>query len=49
VIAPRDSGTMRAFTFDKFRAEQVHPIVRASTRRDARHLMSHKSRKTGEK
>ena len=27
---------MRTFTFDKYRAEQVHPIVRANISREAR-------------
>lgn len=35
-LVDRDTGTMRTFTFDKFRAEAVHPIVRANISREAR-------------
>jgi transposase-like protein len=35
-LVDRTTGTMRSFTFDKFRAEQVHPIVRANISREAR-------------
>ncbi|GGB51977.1 IS1595 family transposase [Blastomonas aquatica] len=35
-LLDRDSGTMRSFTFDKFRADEVHPIVRANISREAR-------------
>jgi transposase-like protein len=35
-LVDRKSGTMRTFTFDKFRAEQVQPIVRANVAREAR-------------
>jgi transposase-like protein len=35
-LVDRDSGTMRTFTFDKFRAEQVQPIVLANISREAR-------------
>ena len=42
-LVDRDSGTMRTFTFDKFRAEQVHPIVRANISREAR-LMTDEAR-----
>lgn len=42
-LVDRDTGTMRTFTFDKFRAEQVHPIVRANISREAR-LMTDEAR-----
>ena len=29
-LVDRATGTMRSFTFDKFRADEVHPIVRAN-------------------
>lgn len=32
----RDSGTMRTFTFDKFGAAEIYPIVRANVAREAR-------------
>ena len=35
-LVDRDTGNMRTFTFDKFRAEQVHPIVRENIAREAR-------------
>lgn len=35
-LVDRNSGTMRSFTFDKFRAEQVHPIVLENISREAR-------------
>ena len=35
-LVDRASGTMRTFTFDKFRAEQVHPIVLSNISREAR-------------
>jgi transposase-like protein len=35
-LVDRASGTMRTFTFDRFRAEQVHPIVKANISREAR-------------
>ncbi len=45
-LVDRDSGTMRTFTFDKFRAEQVHPIVRDNISREAR-LMTDEARMYG--
>jgi transposase-like protein len=42
-LVDRDTGTMRTFTFDRFRAEQVHPIVRANISREAR-LMTDEAR-----
>lgn len=42
-LVDRDSGTMRSFTFDKFRADEVHPIVRANISREAR-LMTDEAR-----
>jgi transposase-like protein len=35
-LVDRETGTMRSFTFDKFRAEQVHPIVLDNIAREAR-------------
>jgi hypothetical protein len=35
-LVDRTSGTMRTFTFDKFRADEVQPIVRANVAREAR-------------
>jgi transposase-like protein len=35
-LVDRETGTMRSFTFDKFRAEQVHPIVMNNISREAR-------------
>ncbi|MBC9034313.1 IS1595 family transposase [Sphingomonas sp. JC676] len=35
-LVDRTTGTMRTFTFDKFRADAVHPIVRANISREAR-------------
>lgn len=35
-LVDRDSGTMRTFTFDKFRADQVQPVVLANISREAR-------------
>lgn len=35
-LVGRTTGTMRSFTFDKYRREQVHPIVRANISREAR-------------
>lgn len=35
-LVDRDTGTMRSFTFDKFRADEVHPIVLANISREAR-------------
>ena len=42
-LVDRASGTMRTFTFDKFRAEQVQPIVLSNISREAR-LMTDESR-----
>jgi transposase-like protein len=42
-LVDRASGTMRTFTFDKFRADEVHPIVRANIAREAR-LMTDEAR-----
>ena len=35
-LVDRDTGTMRSFTFDKFRADEVHPIVLSNISREAR-------------
>ena len=35
-LVDRDSGTMRSFTFDRFSAAEVHPIVLANVSREAR-------------
>jgi transposase-like protein len=42
-LVDRDTRTMRTFTFDKFRAEEIHPIVLANISREAR-LMTDESR-----
>ena len=42
-LVDRTSGTMRTFTFDRFRADEVHPIVRANISREAR-LMTDEAR-----
>lgn len=42
-LVDRTSGTMRTFTFDKFRADQVQPIVLANISREAR-LMTDEAR-----
>lgn len=42
-LVDRNTGTMRSFTFDKFRADEVHPIVRANISREAR-LMTDEAR-----
>ncbi|MEQ7874833.1 IS1595 family transposase [Sphingomonas sp. ASV193] len=42
-LVDRTTGTMRSFTFDKFRADEVHPIVRANISREAR-LMTDEAR-----
>lgn len=42
-LVDRTSGTMRTFTFDRFKAEEVHPIVRANISREAR-LMTDEAR-----
>jgi transposase-like protein len=42
-LVDRDSGTMRTFTFDKNRANEIHPIVRANISREAR-LMTDEAR-----
>ncbi|HEY0012193.1 MAG TPA: IS1595 family transposase [Allosphingosinicella sp.] len=42
-LVDRSTGTMRSFTFDKFRADAVHPIVRANISREAR-LMTDEAR-----
>lgn len=42
-LVDRASGTMRTFTFDKFRMDQVHPIVLSNISREAR-LMTDESR-----
>jgi transposase-like protein len=42
-LVDRDSGKMRTFTFDKFRADEVQPIVRANVAREAR-LMTDKAK-----
>lgn len=35
-LVDRDTGTMRSFTFDRFSAAEVHPIVLANVSREAR-------------
>ena len=35
-LVDRETGTMRSFTFDKFRADEVHPIVLKNIAREAR-------------
>jgi hypothetical protein len=42
-LVDRESGTMRTFTFDRFRAETAHPIVPANISREAR-LMTDEAR-----
>ncbi|WP_448502815.1 IS1595 family transposase [Sphingomonas sp.] len=42
-LVDRDSGQMRSFTFDSFRADEIHPIVRANISREAR-LMTDEAR-----
>jgi transposase-like protein len=42
-LVDRETRTMRSFTFDKFRADEVHPIVRANIAREAR-LMTDEAR-----
>jgi transposase-like protein len=42
-LVDRESGTMRSFTFDKARADEIHPIVRANISREAR-LMTDEAR-----
>jgi len=42
-LVDRTNGTMRTFTFDRFRAETVHPIVLANISREAR-LMTDEAR-----
>ena len=42
-LVGRATGTMRTFTFDKFRPDEVHPIVRANIAREAR-LMTDEAR-----
>ena len=42
-LVDRATGTMRTFTFDKYRSETVHPIVRANIAKEAR-LMTDEAR-----
>jgi len=42
-LVDRDSGTMRTFTFDKFGAADIYPVVRANVAREAR-LMTDEAR-----
>jgi transposase-like protein len=42
-LVDRETGKMRSFTFDKFRADEVHPIVLANISREAR-LMTDEAR-----
>jgi transposase-like protein len=42
-LVDRNTGTMRTFTFDKNRANEIHPIVRANISREAR-LMTDEAR-----
>jgi transposase-like protein len=42
-LVDRNTGTMRSFTFDRFRADEVHPIVLANISREAR-LMTDEAR-----
>lgn len=44
-LLDRASGTMRTFTFDKLRCEELQPIVRANVAREAR-LMTDQSKST---
>ena len=37
-LVDRESGTMRSFTFDRYSAAEIHPIVRANVAREARLL-----------
>ena len=45
-LVDRETGTMRSFTFDKNRADEIHPIVRANIAREAR-LMTDEARMYG--
>jgi transposase-like protein len=42
-LVDRATGTMRTFTFDKYKADEIHPIVRANISREAR-LMTDEAR-----
>ncbi|KQN19373.1 transposase [Sphingomonas sp. Leaf33] len=42
-LVDRETRTMRTFTFDKYRADEIHPIVRANISREAR-LMTDEAR-----
>lgn len=42
-LVDRDTGTMRSFKFDNFRAAAVHPVIRANISREAR-LMTDEAR-----
>lgn len=42
-LVDRESGTMRTFTFDRFSAKDIHPVVRANVAREAR-LMTDEAR-----
>ena len=42
-LVDRATGTMRSFTFDKARSDEIHPIVRANISREAR-LMTDEAR-----
>ena len=42
-LVDRASGTMRSFTFDRYSAAEIHPIVRANVAREAR-LMTDEAR-----
>jgi len=42
-LVDRESGTMRTFTFDRFSAADIHPVVRANVSREAR-LMTDEAR-----
>jgi transposase-like protein len=42
-LVDRETKTMRSFTFDKYRSDEIHPIVRANVAREAR-LMTDEAR-----
>jgi transposase-like protein len=42
-LVDRETGTVRSFTFENFRADEIHPIVRANIAREAR-LMTDEAR-----
>jgi transposase-like protein len=42
-LVDRETGTMRSFVFDKYRSDEIHPIVRANIAKEAR-LMTDEAR-----